>query len=264
MQIELKNLCFGYKDEFCLKDISLQISQGESIAIMGLNGSGKTTLLNLLAGLIKPSFGEVLSDGMSIHKDKKAIREYWAKIGYLLQLSERMVFSSTVKKEIEYSLKARNFKKDIRQDLISKAINLAGIDSKHMERHPMTLSGGELRKVEIASVLSYNPELILFDEPLAGLDLDSRMNFYRLLDEIKGKCSVVMVTHDASSALRMNRLIVLENGRIKYDGDSSIILNNNICCEIGIEINELTSINAILKARGVDYEDSLREVLNEI
>lgn len=263
MHISLENVGFSHSADFALKDISLEIRAGESIAIMGINGSGKTTLMNLIAGLIKPEEGKILSDGVDIHSGKKSIRAYWNKVGYLVQSSERMVFASNVYKEIEYPLRARGFSRKDAASFVSKAMDISGVCKDHGERHPVTLSGGELRKVMMAVSISYEPELLLLDEPLIGLDFDSRKGFYHALESFKDKSTILMITHDALSALRMDRLLIIDGGRIIYDGTPYIVLDKDKYSKYGIINNEILDINELLKEKAVEYKDALKEVLDE-
>lgn len=257
MQIELRNFSYSYKEGFSLDSVSLSVGEGESIAIMGANGSGKTTLLKVLAGIIEPSSGSIeISKGSPI-----SIDEYYRKLGYLTQSVEKQLFSSSLLKEIAYPLKRRGYKKRDIEQIARKVLDDTGLDYIPLERNPFTLSGGERRRAAIALSLSYEPEVLLFDEPTSGMDWKARKSFCYLLDNLRSK-SIVIVTHDVDIALKMDRLVVMDGGRIIYDGPSSALLDKTECSSLGIEFSDSAFVLSKLEEKGLgEYSEILKEEL---
>lgn len=260
MHIKLDNFSYGYKESFTLDAISIEIKAGEKIAIMGKNGSGKTTLLNSIAGLLKPNSGHLFVNSEDILNTKNGVKEYWRRISYLIQFPERQIFSSTLYDEIAYPLKVRGFKKNEVDKAVDEVLSRVGLREVSKNENPFILSGGQRRKLSIASALAYRPEVVLLDEPLAGLDGVSNKGIISLLDDLDST-AVVMVTHDVMSALKMERLIVLSDGKIIYDGNSSVLLDRNKCSEFGIKVSDIADIVSYLSEVG---QDSLKAFVEEI
>ena len=259
MHIKLDNFSYGYREDFSLKSISIEIKDGEKIAIMGRNGSGKTTLLNSIAGLIEPSNGHLFVDSKDILSSKNGRREYWKKLSYLIQFPERQIFASSLYDEISYPMKSRAFKKDEIDKAVDEVLLKVGLNVSK-DANPFTLSGGQRRKLAVASALAYKPEIVLLDEPLVGLDGVSKKGILSLLTSLEN-ATVVMVTHDVLSALKMDRLIILDDGKVIYDGNSSVLLNKDKYSEFGIEISDIAYINSFLSESG---KDCLKALMEEI
>ena len=261
MRVELSDVFYRCSDDFSLSSISMEIREGERIALMGDNGSGKTTLLNILSGLLIPSSGVITADSVNVHDNKRSLKEYHRRISYLIQFPERQIFSSTIYGEIAYPMKARGYGKREIEARCDEMLALLGLSAFNRSESPYILSGGQRRKLSLASQISYYPDLLLFDEPLSGLDGVSKRELLSSIDKL-GNTIVVMSTHDVLSALRMDRLIVLDSGRIIYDGPSSVLLDMNKYCELGMKISDIAEIYAMLEERGIPERDAiLKEVL---
>ncbi len=196
MKIELVNVSHWYETSFgdleVLKNVNLVIEDGEFVVVVGDNGSGKSTFLQILALLIKPKEGKILYDGHDPWKEPKRWRK---KIGFSFQFPENQFFSFTVYDEVIYS--AKNFLGHVSDDLYTNAMKSVDLQpEEYRERSPFTLSGGEKRKVGIASIISHDPEVLLLDEPLVSLDWPSRCDIKEFLKnwKLKGK-SAVIVSH---------------------------------------------------------------------
>ena len=261
MRIKLDNFSYGYKEGFSLNSVSLEIKDGEKIAIMGSNGSGKTTLLNSLAGLYKPDEGKLLVDSKDILNTKNGAKSYWKNLSYLIQFPERQIFASTLYDEIAYPMKARGFKKSDVDNAVVEILKKVGLESVAKDTNPFTLSGGQRRKLALASALAYSPALVLLDEPLSGLDGYSKKEIISLLEGLDST-AVVMVTHDVLSALKMERLIILDGGRIIYDGNSSVLLKKEECSKLGIELSDVAKINCYFDEIGKDcFKSFIEEIV---
>jgi cobalt/nickel transport system ATP-binding protein len=211
----LRDISYFYDDKIALNDISLDINSKEKVVLLGSNGCGKSTLLRVLAGLYFAKSGEYLLEGKKITK-KSVDKEFRKKVGILFQNPESMIFNPTVRDEIAFSL--REFEEsDIekRVEDISKKFGLTYL----LDKNPLYLSGGEKQKVMLASMLVYEPDILLLDEPTAAMDPRTTGWFIDMLLELQK--SVVVATHDLSLAYEVSdRAIVLDEEHKKiYDGE---------------------------------------------
>src|SRR6056297_418804 len=201
-----------------LRDVSLKLKKGELSALMGRTGSGKTTLAHLAAGLLGPSEGRVVVDGLDTCVKKYSL-SISQKVGVVFQYPEAQFFCPTVEEEIEFAL--NNFRIDNpKQNLTVRALTNVGLNETYMKRNPFKLSGGEQRLVAIASIIVWEPDYLFFDEPTAGLDALSRKHVLSVIKNLEqsGK-GVYVITHDPKMVKsEVKRLIVLCNGSIYYDG----------------------------------------------
>ncbi len=233
---ELRNLSYSYLDRFeALSQVNLKIGRGEQIAIMGANGCGKSTLLSILNALIYPTSGEFYAFGKQVTEDafdtlqeNEFNRYFRKKVGFVFQNSDVQMFSSTVYDEIAFGpLQLEIPPAEVKQR-VDDVIGMIGIE-KLRERAPHTLSGGEKKKVCIASVLATNPEVLLLDEPTAGLDPRTQLWLIEFLHELghAGK-TIVTATHDLDAIEHISsRAIVMgEDHTIKVDGWSHKVVND--------------------------------------
>jgi len=213
--ITLQNIDFSYEDKKVLNDISLTINKGEKVVLLGSNGSGKSTLLRILAALYFPKKGEYLFHTKKIIK-KNIDKDFRKKVGILFQNPESMIFNPTVKDEIAFSL--REFDEEGIEEKVLQVSEKFGI-AHLLHKNPLELSGGEKQKVVLASILVYEPEILLLDEPTAAMDPRTTGWFVDLMLDIE--TTVIVATHDLSIAYEVsNRAVVLdEKHTIVYDGD---------------------------------------------
>lgn len=233
---DLKNVSYTYVGKIsALNDISFKVMPGEQISIMGSNGSGKSTLLTLLDGLIYPTSGEFYAFGNQIEEEvfdaikDNEFRSYFRKrVGFVFQNSDVQLFSSTVFEEVAFGPMQLNTSPEEVKTRVIEVLDMLGI-TKLKDRAPHTLSGGEKKKVCIASVLANNPDILLLDEPTAGLDPRTQLWLVELLQELgrAGK-TIITATHDLETVEQIsNRSIVMsEDHRIVVDGDVEHVLNN--------------------------------------
>lgn len=227
--IFVDSLSFNYPNGVeAIKKISLIIHPGEIIAIMGRNGAGKSTFMKLLNGLLTPSSGTVFVDGIVTTSYKSS--DLTRKIGIMFQNPEHQLFCMTVEDEIDFSLKNLNLnKKDFQhyKDEIVKKLDL----KEFMSKSPFNLSGGERKKISIASILCRRPDYLIFDEPTLGADKKQRRILRQIIENEKkeGK-TIIIITHDTDFAFTLvDRILVFESGRILADGPTQDILK---CQEI--------------------------------
>jgi len=236
MIFELHNVSYTYLRKFeALRDVNLSIQTGEHVAILGANGSGKSTLLSILNALKYPTSGEFYAFGNLVKEDifdsledNEFSRYFRKKVGFVFQNPDVQLFSSTVFDEIAFGPLQLDMPHDEVRKRANDVMDMIGI-SNLKDRSPHTLSGGEKKKVSIASVLSVNPDILLFDEPTAGLDPRSQSWLINLIQELaKTGKTIITATHDLEVVEQISTRAVVfgEDHMIKLDGDSSQVMKN--------------------------------------
>lgn len=224
MGIEFKSVSYTYQintpfEQQALNDISFKIEDGSFTAIVGHTGSGKSTLIQHLNGLLKPTEGQVIIDGVSITNEtkNKQLNELRHKVGILFQFSESQLFEETVLKDIEFAPK--NFGKneeEAKKIAIEKA-KIVGLDNDLLERSPFELSGGQMRRVALAGILAMNPEILVLDEPLIGLDPVGKKEIMHIFKQLNKErnMTIILVTHNMDDVANFaDHVIALENGKL--------------------------------------------------
>jgi energy-coupling factor transport system ATP-binding protein len=208
-----------------LKGISLTIKDGEFIAIMGQNGAGKTTLVKHFNGLLKPSSGTTRVDG--VETTKTTIATLSKTVGFVFQNPDHQLFSETVEEEIAFALKNFGFEKETIQKQITWALNLLSL-TEYQKTSPFMLSGGERKRVALASVLAWGPQILILDEPTIGQDHEQKEKLRQFIKQLQtqGK-TIVIVTHDVEFVAECNpRVVLMKEGKIVADGEGKEILTN--------------------------------------
>lgn len=278
MEIIFDNVGYIYNEKTplskkVLDNVSLTIKENAINAIIGKSGSGKTTMIEMINALILPSSGKlqigenILEKGIRIHN----INSLRSKIGFVFEFSEEQFFNNTVKAEIEFALKNFKYKNEKRSKRISDSLKMVGLDDSYLERDPFTLSNGEKRKVAIASVLVFNPDVIIFDEPTVGLDTNSKNNIIRLIKLLKTKYNktIIVVSQDVDFLHKfVDYIFILGNKKIILEGDKYIVFKESEKLkEYGIEVPKLMEFsNHVLKAKGVKmgYRDEINDLIKDI
>ncbi len=219
--IEIKNLNYKYENAFALENIGFEIKPNEKVALLGSNGSGKSTLLRILAALYFPSKGEYLFKNKKV--TKKTAKNLRKKIGILFQNPDSMIFNPTVYDEIAFSLKEFDFENI--DEKVEKVAEIFDI-KKFFKKSPINLSGGEKQKVMLASILAYEPDVLLLDEPTTAMDPKTTGWFIDFLLELNK--TVILATHDLAVAYETcERAIVLDENHTKiYDGEIEELMKN--------------------------------------
>jgi energy-coupling factor transport system ATP-binding protein len=222
--IEVEDVHFVYPNRVeALKGVSLVIRNGEFVAIMGQNGAGKTTLVKHFNGLLKPSKGIVRVDG--VETTKTSVAALSRNAGFVFQNPDHQLFSETVEEEIAFALKNFGLEADVIEKRINWALNLLGLE-QYRKTSPFLLSGGERKRVALASVLAWNPETLILDEPTIGQDYQQKEKLRQFIAQMQtqGK-TVVIVTHDVEFVAECNpRVLLMKEGRIVADGEGREIL----------------------------------------
>lgn len=201
-----------------LRGITLDIPQGSWTSIVGHTGSGKSTLAQHMNALLLPHSGSLSVDDLSV-SSKKDLREIRKRVGLVFQYPEQQLFAETVKEELSFGPKNWGMKENL-DDLSESVLEQVGLDSTYMDRSPFKLSGGEKRRVAIASVLAVKPSYLVLDEPTAGLDASGRGHLLSLLKKVHRQgTAIIMVTHDLEIALELSdRIIALQLGEVVHSG----------------------------------------------
>ena len=208
-----------------LKGVFLTVKDGEFIAIMGQNGAGKTTLVKHFNGLLKPSSGTIRVDG--VETTKTTIASLSKTVGFVFQNPDHQLFSETVEQEIAFALKNFGFEEAVVEKQITWALNLLSLE-QYRKTSPFMLSGGERKRVALASVLAWDPQILILDEPTIGQDHEQKEKLRQFILQLQtqGK-TVVIVTHDVEFVAECNpRVILMNEGKIVADGEGKEILTN--------------------------------------
>jgi len=224
--IEVKDVSFTYPTGVeALKGVSLNIRNGEFVAIMGQNGAGKTTLVKQFNGLLKPTKGQVLVDGVSTRDI--SIAQLARKVGFVFQNPDHQLFSETVEEEIAFALRNFGFKENTLKRRVTWALNLLDL-AEYRKTSPFMLSGGERKRVALASVLAWNPKVVILDEPTIGQDHRQKEILRQFIVQLnaQGK-TVVIVTHDVEFVAECSpRVVLMAQGQIVADGSAGRILTD--------------------------------------
>jgi energy-coupling factor transport system ATP-binding protein len=224
--IEAQDIYFTYPNGVeALKGISLTIQNGEFVAIMGQNGAGKTTLVKHFNGLLKPTKGKVLID--EVDTTKVSVATLARNVGFVFQNPDNQLFSETVEDEIAFALKNFGFKENVTKRRVTWALNLLGL-TQYRKTSPFMLSGGERKRVALASVLAWNPKILILDEPTIGQDYQQKEKLRQFILQMKAqRKTIIIVTHDVEFVAECNpRVLLMLEGKIVADGEARKVLTN--------------------------------------
>ncbi len=261
--IEVRDLCHTYSvgtpfEHDAIKHIGFTVEKGEFLGVIGHTGSGKSTLIQHLNGLLKPTSGDVLLSGESIWKDKQTTRRARFRVGLVFQYPEYQLFEDTVFQDIAFGPKNMGLSETEIKQRVFRAAEFAGVKPASLEKSPFDLSGGQKRRVAIAGVIAMEPEIVIFDEPTAGLDPAARKS---LLENISAYqkatgATVMMVSHSMDDvALMADRLLVLNEGQIEMLGTPAEIFREaERLQQIGLTVPQVTSLFLRLKELGLPVD----------
>ena len=258
--LEVKNLNHVYSvgtpfEHAALTDVSFAVERGEFIGIIGHTGSGKSTLMQHLNGLLKPTSGSILLDGVDIWSDKKTTRQARFRVGLVFQYPEYQLFEETVYKDISFGPKNMGLDAKEIDRRVREAAGLVGITEEQLDKSPFDLSGGQKRRVAIAGVIAMEPEVLILDEPTAGLDPEGREEILQNIDHYRKvkNATVMMVSHSMTDVARLaDRLLVMNDSRLAMNGaPQSVFERARDLVDMGLDIPEITRVFLKLQQLGV-------------
>ena len=258
--LEIKNLSHIYSagtpfEHIALDDVSFSVNKGEFIGIIGHTGTGKSTLIQHLNGLLKPTSGQVLLDGIDIWSNKKYTREARFRVGLVFQYPEYQLFEETVFKDIAFGPKNMGLKANEVERRVREAAGFVGLTEAQLQASPFELSGGQKRRVAIAGVIAMEPEILILDEPTAGLDPVGReeiLSNIRAYRETKN-AAILMVSHSMSDVARItDRLLVMNGSHLAMDGTpDQVFSRSSELIEMGLDIPDVSRVFMRLQQLGL-------------
>ncbi len=267
--IETKKLTHVYSagtpfERYALTEVDFSAERGEFLGIIGHTGSGKSTLMQHLNGLLKPTSGQVLFDGQDIFQSKEFTRQVRFKVGLVFQYPEYQLFEETVFKDIAFGPKNMGLQEAEIKERVHRAADLVGIGEELLDKSPFDLSGGQKRRVAIAGVLAMEPDVLILDEPTAGLDPEGRevvLHQIRTFQKALG-ATIIMVSHSMEEiASTVDRLVVMNHSRTFMDGTPAQVFSQaKKLREIGLAVPQVTSVFLRLQELGVPVDTSVYTV----
>ena len=262
--LQVKNLNYVYSigtpfEHKALDNVSFSINRGEFIGIIGHTGSGKSTLMQHLNGLLKPSSGEILLDGKDIWSDKNLTRQARFRVGLVFQYPEYQLFEETVYKDIAFGPKNMKLSDEEVDRRVREAAGFVGLTEEQLQVSPFDLSGGQKRRVAIAGVIAMEPEILILDEPTAGLDPSGRAGILANIEAYRKakNATVIMVSHSMEDVARhTDRLLVMSNSKLAMDGTpDEVFVRAEELVDMGLSIPQVTQVFLHLKKMGLNVEN---------
>ena len=268
-KLSLKNLSYTYGEGTpyeikALDNVSLDMKSGMVTGIIGHTGSGKSTLVQMLNGLLKPSSGQVLLDGEDIWEKPKEIAKVRYKVGLVMQYPEYQLFEETVKKDIAYAPTNMGLSEEEIEARVLEAADFAGVDRALLDKSPFDLSGGQKRRVAIAGIMAMRPDVLVLDEPAAGLDPRGKNLILSGIREYQKKtgAAVVLVSHSMEDMAKYcDEIIVMANASLVMQGNcDEVFSKSSSLTDIGLDVPQITKIMMQIKANGIDVDDGVYTV----
>ncbi len=276
MAIKVKNVNYTYAEGtayeiHALKDINLEIPDGQFVGLIGHTGSGKSTLVQHLNGLMKATGGTIYYNGKDIYGEGFSMKELRSKVGLVFQYPEHQLFEIDVLTDVCFGPRNLGFSKEEAEEKAKAALRLVGMKEEYDRRSPFELSGGQKRRVAIAGVLAMEPEVLILDEPTAGLDPKGRDEILDQIARLKKErgITIVLVSHSMEDVARyVDRIIVMNQGQVKFDGvPKEVFRHYKELEEIGLAAPQVTYLMQELKAKGAEVDTdatTIREAADAI
>lgn len=259
--LKVENLCHIYSagtpfEKTAVQDVTFSAQKGEIIGLIGHTGSGKSTLIQHFNGLLKPTSGRVLINGEDIHQSREMTRAARFAVGLVFQYPEYQLFEETVRKDVSFGPKNMGLEQAEIDRRVEEAVRIVGLSPDVLESSPFELSGGQKRRVALAGVFAMEPEVLVLDEPMAGLDPVGREEVFRFIVSYQQKhgTTVIFVTHSMEDAARMaQRIVVMEKSRILMEGaPREVFARAEELTRAGLDVPQVTRVLMRLHERGVD------------
>ncbi len=272
-KIELRNVQYIYGEGtpfavHALKDINLSVREGSVTGMIGHTGSGKSTLLRLLNGLARPTAGQVLLDGQDIWEKPREIRRIRFRVGLVMQYPEYQLFEETVRADIAFGPKNMGLSEQEIAERVKQACEFAGVDPAWLDVSPFDLSGGQKRRVAIAGVMAMRPEVLVLDEPAAGLDPRGRDAILRGMREYRDRsgATVIIVSHSMEDMARFcDDMIVMADARVLMQGScDEVFSHTDTLASVGLDVPQIATLCRMLRERGVPVDEGIYTVEDAI
>jgi len=277
MSIRIENLTHIYApnspfETIALNDINFTINDGEFIALIGHTGSGKSTLIQHLNGLLKPNKGKIFVNDFDITDKNISLVEIRKRVGLVFQYPEYQLFEETIEKDIAFGPKNLGLSDEEVLSRVKESMELVGLDyDRSKDKSPFDLSGGQKRRVAIAGVLAMKPDILILDEPTAGLDPKGRDDILNNIKEIheKEKNTIILVSHSMEDVAKLaDRLLVMNGGKVEFfDKPANVFKNEIRLKEIGLDVPQVLELGRKLREKGFDISDdilTIDDIKNEI
>lgn len=266
MSITIKHLSHIYApgtpfEYAALSDVSLEIPDGQYVAVIGHTGSGKSTLIQHLNGLIRPTSGSITVQGIDLTEKKVPLRELRRRVGLVFQYPEYQLFEETVAKDVAFGPGNLGLSQEEITERVNEALNLVGLPESVAEMSPFDLSGGQKRRAAIAGVLSMRPEVLVLDEPIAGLDPLGRHEILSLVENYRRKygATVILVSHNMDDVADIaERVIVMNKGTLALDGSPrQVFSQTEQMRSMGLDVPQVAILADLLRSRGMDVPQGI-------
>ena len=267
MSIKLSDVNYTYMkdthfEKTGIKNINLEISEGEFVAIIGHTGSGKSTLVQHLKGLLTPDSGTVIIDDVNINQNTVSAKTAKNKVGIVFQYPEQQLFEETVYKDVTFGPKNMGMPEEKLENIAKQSLEFVSLDyEKYKNRSPFQLSGGQMRKVAIAGVIALKPQYLILDEPAAGLDPVGRDDLFEKISKLYQKTgmTVILISHNMDDVARLaQRLIVMNNGEISIDDKPEKVFKyKEKLVAAGLALPQITELLSKLKQQGLAVEENI-------
>ena len=263
MSIKLEHINYVYGEgtayeKHALKDINLEIPDGQFMGIIGHTGSGKSTLIQHLNGLIKATSGKIYYNGENIYADGYSMKELRSHVGLVFQYPEYQLFEADVLSDVCFGPKNLGLPEEEVKARSLEALHQVGLKEKHYDKSPFDLSGGQKRRVAIAGILAMHPEVLILDEPTAGLDPKGRDDILDQIQKLHKErgITVILVSHSMEDVAKyVDRIIVMDHGCMKFDGEPKKVFEHYKELEsIGLAAPQVTYVMQTLKEKGFDVD----------
>ncbi len=267
--LKAENLTYVYSqgspfEKTAVDNVNLEIERGEFVGVIGHTGSGKSTLIQHFNGLLAPTSGKIYLDGKDIWENKKNIRNVRFRVGLVFQYPEYQIFEDTVYRDIAFGPKNMGLSEAEIDGRVRRTAEAVGLSEKLLEKSPFELSGGQKRRVAIAGVMAMEPEVLILDEPTAGLDPKGRD---KILNQIKQYhkntgCTVLLVSHSMEDVARFaSKILVMNESKVFcYDTPPEVFKRSEEISRMGLSVPQITRVFDVLKGRGIDMHDEIYTV----
>ncbi len=268
-EIVLENVSFYHGKDTpyeikALNNINITIPHGAITGLIGHTGSGKSTLVQMLNGLLRPDEGKIYIDGVDIWSEPKKIREVRFRVGLVMQYPEYQLFDETIYKDISFGPKNMGLSEDEIKTRVEEAADFAGLDRDLLDKSPFDLSGGQKRRAAIAGIIAMRPEVLVLDEPAAGLDPRGRDSIFNNIIEYQRKSgsTVIIVSHSMEDMAKLcDNLIVMSSGEIFMNGDRETVFGQpEKLTSVGLDVPQITQLMLLLAARGINVNKGIYTV----